>query len=80
MDIYVIIALSLLAFAFWQKKTWLYYASGIAWVILGIFAFTDNDKTTIGWAFGWLYMALTLVCITAGLWLTEKKEKKDKDE
>lgn len=80
MDTYVMVALALLGFAFWQKKTWVFYASGIAWIILAIFAFKDNADNTIGWAYGWLYGALTLVCITAGLWLREKADDKDVKE
>jgi hypothetical protein len=67
------VALVLLGFAFWQKKTWIFYASGIAWFAIGVVSLVTYDKATLFWSLGFLYLALTLVCISAGVWLREKK-------
>lgn len=60
--------------AFWRKLTWVFYVAGIGWIILGIFSMSLNATATMGWAFGWLYLAVGLVCISAGVWFREKKD------
>lgn len=81
MDIWiaVVIALGFTFFAFWQKRTWVFYIAGICWIVMGIFNFTDYTKADIGWYFAFIYLAIGLVCITAGVWLKERKGP-DEDE
>ena len=73
----VIVAGLFTIIAFWKKLTWVFYVAGIAWIILGIFSMVLNAVATMGWAFGWLYLAVGLVCISAGVWFREKKEPEE---
>lgn len=73
----VVVAIAFTFFALWQKKTWIYYIAGIAWIAMGIFNFVDFAYATRGWVFAWIYMAVGLVCITAGVWLREKGQPEE---
>ena len=79
MDIWIaiVMALGFTFFALWKMKTWIFYVAGIIWVVLCIFAFKDYATTDMGWYFGWIYGAIALVCISAGVWLSEKKTSED---
>lgn len=73
----VLVASLFTIIAFWRKLTWVFYVAGIGWVILGIFSMALYDTATLGWAFGWLYLAVGLVCISAGVWFREKPEPEE---
>jgi hypothetical protein len=71
---YEYIALGLLAIAFWQKKLWVFLASGLAWIGLGIFGLIKSPTNSIEYFFGWAFIALSLMCFTSLFWLKEKDE------
>ena len=70
----VIVAIFFTALSFWQKKMWLFVLAGIFWWILGIFSMVYNDTYSLGWALGFVYLAIGLACMLATMWLHEKRD------
>lgn len=76
----VLIALGLMAMAFWQKMIWPFIGAGGFWIVLGIFAMTENEQNTMEWGIGVLYFALALMCLTSFFWYKEGKRKEEEPD
>jgi len=76
----VLIALGLMAMAFWQKMVWLCVGAGGVWIVLAVFAMTENANTTIEWALGWIYFGVGFICLSSIFWLREKKDPEEEED
>jgi hypothetical protein len=73
----VLIALGLMAMAFWQKMIWPFIGAGGFWIVLGIFAMTENEQNTMEWGIGVLYFGLALMCLLSFFWYKDGRSKGD---
>lgn len=63
--------------SFWQKKTWVFYIAGTLWLVLGIFSMVLNTTADMFWYFGFVYLAIGLICVMAGVWFRDKPEPEE---
>jgi uncharacterized membrane protein YfcA len=76
----VVMCLAFTFFGLLWKKTWIFYIAGVAWIVMAIFNFQDYTTADMGWYFGWIYCAIALVCLSAGVWLREPKDKVEEED
>lgn len=73
-SIIAILAMLLFIICFWQKKMWLFVVDGTIWWGMAILNFETCIMYSNGWVLAWVYLMLGLACITATLWLHEKRD------
>ena len=75
----IFLPVALTAFAFWQKKTWLYYGSAMAWVAMGVYGLTQYTSGDVLWVLGivGMFMAFVMVVVTLG---SSQGEQPDEEE
>ena len=68
---FIAIALSILAF--WQKRVWIFFLAGMAWVGFGVYCLIGYSSGDVMWYFGWLGIASGLVHFMA--WIGYRKKE-----
>lgn len=72
----IVLALGLLTTSFWQRKLWLFLATGLTWFGLGMYGLViqDTDVGDILWIVGMVGIAMMLLSFLAPFWLRERYE------
>jgi hypothetical protein len=60
---------------YWKDEIWAFYVSAAGWLVLMGFTFNNYTKGDMLWYYGWLYLAIAIICVGSVWWFKKKNEE-----
>ncbi len=79
MYLFLVLAVIFLALGFWVKKAWIFWLSGLAWVVVGIYCFSVAGAATYIRYFAAFSGVAGLFCFIYPLYLKPKVEEPEEE-